>query len=107
MHLRALVVRAAFGGDTPGAARWLRFALPFWLRLTFLLIPGLPAVLDLRQQDPDFLNVFLSPAVQAGATYFHNLRRGYFPCRDVAAKSLGSQSKLYSSLSRGKHYAPV
>lgn len=92
----------------PGASRRLVFAFPFTgcLLLQFT-VSGLSAVLNLRQQGPNPLNVFLRPAVQTGATDCHYLRCWHFLCCDVTAKGLGIQSKFGRSLSGGKHTAIV
>lgn len=87
---------------SPGAARWLRFALPFRLRLAFLLIPGLPAVLDLRQQGPDLLYIAFTPKTNPHPADHCRLGRWNLLGLDVASQSRHSYTQFSSDLLSGK-----
>jgi hypothetical protein len=54
--------------------------------LLSLLVPELPAVLDLWQQRPNPFNVVLGPDMNCNAAGRERFRRWYFLCGDVATE---------------------
>jgi hypothetical protein len=69
-------------------------ARPVSLYLLFplLLVPELPAVLDLRQQLPNPFDILSGPEMNCDAAGRNDFGRRYFLGRDVAAKCGGVQT---------------
>ena len=88
--------RGAFGGDNTSASRFDALLLPG------LLVPELSTVFDLRQQLPNSLDIASSPEMNGDAAGRDGIGCGYFFSGDVAAKCSGIQTKLLSSVARGK-----
>jgi len=71
-----------------------------YLLFPLLLVPELPAILDLRQQLPNPFDILFGPEMNCDAAGRNDSWRWYFLGRDVAAKCGGVQTKLLGSLSR-------
>ena len=95
------LVRVALSATTPGVTRLLLFALPFWLRLAFLLIPGLSTVGDLRQQGPDTLDVFFTPQANPDVADTLHGRNGYLLSLDIPIHAHQTEFEFLSCLCGG------
>jgi len=75
-----------FGQGRVGVRALTRPASDVLRFLLDLLVPELPAVLDLWQQLPNPFDVALGPDMNCNAAGRERLRRGHFLCGDVATE---------------------
>jgi len=86
---------------SPGAARWLSFRLSRCLFFTLFLIPGFPAVRDLRQELANPFNLFLGPEMDRHASASGGPGFGHLTGLDVANKRGICDAKFLGRLPSG------
>jgi hypothetical protein len=83
---------SGFGQGRVGVRALARPASDVLRFLLDLLVPELPAILDLRQQLPNPFDILFGPEMNCDAAGRNDFWRRYFLGRDVAAKCGGVQT---------------
>ena len=95
------LVRARSVLRAPGAARWLTFGLSRFPLIGLFLMPGSPAVGDLRQDFSDSFNVVIGPKTSAIISQSLEWWNWDLSCCDVSLEGNETQSKFFGDIASG------